>query len=77
MRNAAKFLYSVILVGVTAWLCSYFTRFGIDNWYSMLEKPAGTPNTGDNTMFAGYAWITLCSGIVALVAYKKRTQETK
>ncbi len=42
-----------------------------------VEKPAGTPNTGDNTMFAGYAWITVCAGIVALVAYKKRTQETK
>lgn len=46
MKNIAKFLYSAILVGVTAWLCSYFTRYGIDNWYTSLEKPVGTPPNG-------------------------------
>lgn len=64
MRNAAKFLYSVILVGVTAWLCSYFTRFGIDNWYSVLEKPAGTP---PNEIFAP-VW-SLIYGLLAVSFY--------
>lgn len=49
MEKLAKFLYSAILVVVTAWLCSYFTRFGIDNWYNALEKPFGTP---PNEIFA-------------------------
>lgn len=38
---------------------------------------ASTPNTGDNTMFAGYAWITLCAGVIALAAYRKHQEETK
>ena len=35
-----------------------------------------TPNTGDSTMLIGYAWITLCAGIVALFAYKKLNKGT-
>jgi len=43
MRKAAKFLYSAILVSLTAWFCGHFTRFGIENWYTAVEKPFGTP----------------------------------
>ena len=35
-----------------------------------------TPNTGDSTMLIGYAWITLCAGIVVLFAYKKLNKGT-
>lgn len=38
---------------------------------------ASTPNTGDHTMFTGYAWLTLCAGVVVLAAYKKHQKETK
>ena len=36
-----------------------------------------TPNTGDSTMLIGYAWITLCAGIVVLFAYKKLNKGTE
>ena len=37
MAKLAKFLYSTALVVITAWLCSYFTRYGIANWYESFE----------------------------------------
>ena len=49
MAKLAKFLYSTALVVITAWLCSYFTRYGIANWYESFEKPAVTP---PNEIFA-------------------------
>ena len=49
MAKLAKFLYSTALVVITAWLCSYFTRSGIANWYESFEKPAVTP---PNEIFA-------------------------
>lgn len=38
---------------------------------------SSTPNTGDNTMLNGYAWITLCAGMIVIIAYKKRKAENK
>lgn len=43
MKNFIKFLYSAALVMLTAWLCSYFTQFGIYNWYAELDKPFAVP----------------------------------
>ena len=34
------------------------------------------PNTGDSTMLVGYVWITLCAGIIVLLAYKKQSKGT-
>ena len=49
MIKIAKFTYSALLVVITAWLCSYFTQFGINGWYNALIKPFGTP---PNQIFA-------------------------
>lgn len=43
MKNAIKFFYAFGIVALTAYIASYFTQFGIYNWYSSLEKPAITP----------------------------------
>ncbi len=43
MINLNKILYSILVVVATAFLCSYFTKFGIDGWYNNIEKTAITP----------------------------------
>lgn len=48
MNNLRRFIYSFAVVAMTAWISSYFTRFGINNWYDILEKPSITP---PNTWF--------------------------
>lgn len=38
-----NFLFCLMMVVTTAGLCSYFTRWGISNWYSSFEKPTFSP----------------------------------
>lgn len=38
MAKLAKFLYSTALVVITAWLCSYFTRYGIATGMNPLKN---------------------------------------
>lgn len=38
-----NFLYSLILVLITAAICSYFNRFGMQNFYSQINLSALTP----------------------------------
>lgn len=41
--SVKNFLYSSFLVIITAYASTYFTRFGIYNWYASLDKPVITP----------------------------------
>ena len=43
MNNFGKLIYSLLVVAMTALISSYFTRFGIYNWYAILDKPMLTP----------------------------------
>ncbi len=43
MQAILKFIYSTVLVMVSAWLCGIFTHIGIEGWYNGYEKPFGTP----------------------------------
>ena len=55
-----NFLFSTFLVVVTGGLCSYFTRWGIANWYGMLEPVAYTP---PNYVFS-IAWSLIYAGLI-------------
>ena len=71
MAKLAKFLYSTALVVITAWLCSYFTRYGIANWYESFKKPAVTP---PNEIFAP-VW-ALIYGLMIVSFYQILTAAT-
>lgn len=43
MNNFRKIAYSLVVVAITAYISSYFTRFGVYNWYALLDKPTLTP----------------------------------
>lgn len=43
MNNLKKLAYSSLSVFVTAYASSYFTQYGIYNWYASLSKPLFTP----------------------------------
>lgn len=43
MTNLKKMLYSILVVVSTAFLCRYFTGFGIKGWYQDIEKTPLTP----------------------------------
>ncbi len=43
MEKVMKFMFSLFLVLVAGGLCSYFTRWGITNWYSNFDKPLYVP----------------------------------
>lgn len=43
MNNLKKFTYSALSVLVTAYASSYFTQYGIYNWYSSMAKPIFIP----------------------------------
>lgn len=43
MNKFRKLGYSLVLVAITALVSSYFTRFGVYNWYGVLDKPSFTP----------------------------------
>lgn len=55
-----NFLYSLILVLITAFICSYFNHFGMQNFYSQLNLSALTP---PNVVFP-IVWTLLYASLV-------------
>lgn len=55
-----NFLYSLILVLITAFLCSYFNHFGMQNFYSQLNLSVLTP---PNVVFP-IVWTLLYASLV-------------
>lgn len=55
-----NFLYSLILVLITAAICSYFNRFGMQNFYSQLNLSVLTP---PNVVFP-IVWTLLYASLV-------------
>lgn len=43
MNKLMKFVYSAVITVIAGAAASYFTRFGIYNWYAALDKPTITP----------------------------------
>ena len=43
MRKLFKFIYVVLAVLLTSYLCSKFTHIGLVGWYNNLDKPQLTP----------------------------------
>ncbi len=43
MNNIKKICYSALAVLITAYASSYFTQYGIHNWYESLSKPIFIP----------------------------------
>ncbi len=43
MQKVFKFIYSAVMVMLTAYICSQFTQFGISSWYNDFAKPPFTP----------------------------------
>jgi len=43
MKKIFKFIYIIIAVSLTSYLCSKFTHIGLSNWYNNLNKPFLTP----------------------------------
>ena len=39
MNKLMKFVYSAVITVIAGAAASYFTRFGIYNWYAALDKP--------------------------------------
>lgn len=55
-----NFMYSLILVLITAFICSYFNRFGMQNFYSEINLSVLTP---PNMVFP-IVWIILYATLV-------------
>lgn len=43
MKSVLKFIWSFFIVGVAAYFCSIFSRYGVDTFYEGLQKPVLTP----------------------------------
>lgn len=43
LKKGFKFLYVVISVWLTAYICSIFTQTGLSGWYNSFNKPELTP----------------------------------
>lgn len=43
MLSAIKFIWSFFVVGLTAYFCSKFSRYGVDTFYEGLQKAPLTP----------------------------------
>ena len=54
-----NFLFSAFLVVITGGLCSYFTNWGITNWYGFIPAVAYTP---PNYVFS-IAWSLIYAGL--------------
>ena len=43
MKSVIKFIWSFFVVGLTAYFCSKFSRYGVDTFYEGLQKAPLTP----------------------------------
>ena len=43
MKQGFKFIYVFLATMLTAYICSIFTKLGINGWYDEIEKPFLTP----------------------------------
>lgn len=43
MNKVKNFLFSALPVLITGGLCSYFTRWGVADWYAQFDKPLYVP----------------------------------
>ena len=62
MKKAMKYLYVLVSVFLTAYICSVFTRYGIKNWYDNVV--GDIPFTPPNYVFP-IAWSIIYTLIIA------------
>ena len=43
MKSVLKFIWSFFIVGIAAYVCSIFSRYGVDTFYEALQKAPLTP----------------------------------